>query len=200
MKSSHLINKINNNDSSDYKVEKELVWVMDKKSDVIMIYLRNDNRDNTIRNPYKVALDLIRYGSSVLEVTIVEWEEYNAISYFRNKNDGKIDVEELDFDKFVKRHNGKMGMPITEIYFTVLPLDIKQLADLNKMNSFKEVVEYIKSLPYDNPLKIKSLPWEIRDFIEQEDNDEEEDYNMEEPSNSVTLQSIFSPYEDDLPF
>jgi len=163
---SNLINEINNDSFIDFNIYEADLRFMGKQVIGLAFFLRNSNEDNVIQNPYEVAVDLIRYGDCVFEVTIIEWDKCKAITYYLDEK-GHLNIDEEDFDRFAKKEVEKPGKKITEIFFKVLPLDNKQICVLSKMNGINEVIEYIESLSYYNALRIQGLDWEIREFLEE---------------------------------
>jgi hypothetical protein len=147
MKKSDLINRINNN-FKDFVVNETDIWFMGSYVEGLIFSLRNQNKDKNIQNPYEAALDLIRNGESVMEVTIVEWDKCKAFTYYLDENGG-IAFTEDDFDRFVEINDNKPGKPIKDIFFKVLPLEDNNLIDLSKLNTFIEVLNYIENLGYE---------------------------------------------------
>ncbi|MQR87657.1 hypothetical protein GFV16_17305 [Bacillus megaterium] len=164
MERSNLIDEINNDSFIDFNVYETDLQFMGKQVSGLVFFLKNSNEDSVILNPYEVALDLIRCGDCVCEVTIIEWDKCKAITYYLDGK-GHLNIDEEDFDRFAKKEVGKLGGKITEIFFKVLPLENKQICVLSKMNGINDVIEYIKSLSYYNALRIQGLDWEIRDFL-----------------------------------
>ncbi|MFD4932094.1 hypothetical protein ACFWMS_25015 [Peribacillus butanolivorans] len=197
MITSELINTINSSHSNDFNVDETEIWLMGKNVKGITFFLRNDNKDNVIKNPYEVAIDLI-YSHSVFDVTIIDWEKYRSFSYYKDV-EGRLLVGLEDFDKFARNDSGKLGKSIIDIFFTVLPLDENQLSDLSKMKSIQDVLEYIIAIPYNNSLIIKSQGWEEEEYFEEE-TVQEVNKVMEELDKSQTLHRSFSPQDDDLPY
>jgi hypothetical protein len=194
MKMSDLINRINTK-FTDIVVNETDIWFKESSVKGLIFSLKNQNKDKDIQNPYEAALDLIRYGESVMEVTIVEWDKCKAFTYYIDENGG-IAFTEDDFDRFVELNDNKPGKRFKDIFFKVLPLEDNNLIDLSKMNNFKEVIKYIENLCYENPLRNISLDFELLDLLQEADNGK--DINIvEEQNNSITLQSIFST---DLPY
>lgn len=165
MERPNLIDKINNDSFIDFNVYETDLRFMGTQVIGLAFFLKNSNEDNVIPNPYEVALDLIRDGDCVCEVTIIEWHKCKAITYYLDDK-GHLNIDEEEFDRFAKKEIEKLGKKITEIFFKVLPLENKQICVLSKMNGISEVIEYIKPLPYHNTLRLRGLDWEIRDFLE----------------------------------
>lgn len=168
MQKIEIINKINNNKSGNYLIEETDIWLMDQKLNGLVFSLKNENKDNIIKNPYEVALDLIRNGDSVLEVTLIEWDKYSAFTYYLDKN-GIIGLDEEEFDKFAKFNENNLGKQIRDIYFKVLPLKHNNLIDLVSLTTFEQVVKYFKELVFRNKLRDKRLDWEMLEFFQNED-------------------------------
>jgi hypothetical protein len=201
MITSELINTINSSHSSDFNVDETEIRLMGKNVKGFTFFLRNDNKDNVIQNPYEVAIDLT-YSNSVYDVTIIEWEKYRSFSYYKDE-EGRLLVGLEDFDKVARNDSGKLGKSIIDIFFTVLPLDDNQLSDLINMKRIQEVLEYIIALPYNNPLIIKGQGWEEEEYFKKDDTGQVVNKVMEEQDKSQTLRRSYSRQDEedyDLPY
>lgn len=163
MQKAEIIHKINNNKSGDFLIAESDIWFMNQKLKGLIFSLKNENRDYRIKNPYEVALDLIRNGDSVLEVTVIEWDKYDAFTYYVD-DAGRIGFYEEEFDKFAKFNENNLGKQIRDIFFKVLPLEHSNLIDFVKFDTLDEVIKYLGQMVYKNKLRDRGLDWELKDF------------------------------------
>ncbi|WP_041808468.1 hypothetical protein [Evansella cellulosilytica] len=118
----------------------------------LLFYLKNDNTDNVMKNPYKEAIELAT-NKSVYQVYIIDYLDHRAYTYTRNYYNGngeEVSFQEFSFDWFAKNCWNLASRRNVDIYFETLVLESTDLLKISKIDSLKKVIGYIKCISNHN--------------------------------------------------
>ncbi len=146
-----LLMLINNKKECEFGIEETRNNIFGKEHKGFLFYVKNDNIDNYIESPYKVATELIN-NKCVYQVTLVDYLECRAFTYTKNYqfNIGEnIIFEEFSFDWFARHCEDISSRRNVNIYFSTLNIRLEDMQNIGKLRLFKEIMPYLKNVNYE---------------------------------------------------
>lgn len=147
---------INENEKCDYKVIEMFNKEFSREYMTLVFQLKNENEDNLIKNPYKEAVQLINIFC-MYSILLVDGAEMQAYSFEKDYNFGErteILIEDIGIERFTRKSLDILYKKNPYISFETFALEDRDLKKISKIESIKEVLNYLKNINcYKTPVK-----------------------------------------------